>query len=59
MKNNLNFCFKANIEILTYPKFLIFLFDMEIGDNILINNENLKKNQIKILDKLKYEYNIN
>lgn len=53
------FCFKTNLEILSYPHFLIFLFDTEISNDNLNNNENLKKNQNKILDKLKYEFIIN
>ena len=42
------FCFKTNIEILSYPQFLLFLFDTEISSDIFINYENLKKCQNKI-----------
>ena len=34
--------FKSSFEIISYPKYIIFLFDMEVSDNSLINYENLK-----------------
>lgn len=51
------YCFKNNFEIISYPKYIIFLFDMEVSDNSLINYENLKHNQNKILNLLRYEFN--
>ena len=52
-----NYCFKSSFEIISYPKYIIFLFDMEVSDNSLINYENLKQNQNKILNLLRYEFN--
>ena len=51
------YCFKSSFEIISYPKYIFFLFDMEVSDNSLINYENLKQNQNKILSLLRYQFN--